>query len=71
MSETKFERFVLLIVGLHPSVHDGVVNRTAKIYTVGGKIDSQFPIKVKNCNTYYVYHLPPTSSCPVAYCFGK
>lgn len=29
-----------------------------------------FRIMIKNCESYYVYHLVPTRGCYVSYCFG-
>ncbi|XP_053376820.1 serine-rich adhesin for platelets-like [Mercenaria mercenaria] len=40
-------------------------------YDVLGKWDCcvlRQPVKIANCNDFYIYHLRPTDRCPVAYC---
>ena len=58
--------------GIHPSVSDGIVTRQAcSNIGLGSCCDSSLQIGVKNCVSFFVYYLYPTSACPMAYCAGK
>lgn len=58
--------------GLHPSLGEGIVNRTACGLGIAENETcfSQYNIMVKNCSTFYVYFLPKTHRCNEGYCFG-
>lgn len=57
--------------GDFPSVTDGIVDRTACVVRKGDCCRDTFPMQVKNCSSYYVYHLRSLRECPSAYCFGS
>lgn len=56
-----------------PKVEKTEVTRLACInhFGLNNGCFQSFPIEVMNCGSYYVYHLKPTSGCPMAYCAGK
>ncbi|XP_025080334.1 oncoprotein-induced transcript 3 protein-like [Pomacea canaliculata] len=64
------------INGTHPDVTEGIVQRTScanygsdrPLY--GPCCDIEIDIEIKNCGSFYVYHLSPTDSCPISYCGG-
>ena len=33
--------------------------------------EKEYPVAIKHCGSYKVYHLRPSTKCPEAYCFGK
>lgn len=48
-----------------------IVNRTAcKAHYSGDCCAETIDIKIKDCDSYYVYYLKPTTGCYSAYCFG-
>ncbi|PVD18852.1 hypothetical protein C0Q70_21409 [Pomacea canaliculata] len=59
------------INGTHPDVTEGIVQRTScanygsdrPLY--GPCCDIEIDIEIKNCGSFYVYHLSPTDSCPI------
>ena len=61
--------------GSHPSVEEGVVNRTA--CAVAPFLDIPcYPkytmiIKVRNCSGFYIYQLKKPKDCFLAYCAGR
>ncbi|XP_013419861.1 oncoprotein-induced transcript 3 protein [Lingula anatina] len=55
--------------GKHPAIGDGVVSRQACAYYSGGCCHWSSTVKVKMCPTgFYVYYLPNTPVCSLAYC---
>ncbi|XP_062613463.1 uncharacterized protein LOC134275223 [Saccostrea cucullata] len=58
--------------GTHPSIGDGIVNRTACVTGRNSLCDKVYKIQIKACTTGdFVYNLQKTSACPEAYCFGQ
>ena len=53
--------------GEHPTVADGQVTRKVCFRTVSGCCHRSTDIKVRNCGSYYVYHLSGTPGCRL-YC---
>ncbi|XP_068722945.1 uncharacterized protein [Montipora capricornis] len=56
------------LIGGHPSVAQGIVNRTVCFHWVGGCCQWQQNILVRNCSGFYVYRLSPTRFCNLRYC---
>ncbi|XP_062569509.1 uncharacterized protein LOC134231560 [Saccostrea cucullata] len=56
--------------GTHPTISDGIVNRTACLSGSESFCEKNITIQIKNCGGFYVYKLKNTSSCSSAYCFG-
>ena len=56
------------LIGGHPSVAQGIVNRTVCFHWVGGCCQWQQRILVRNCSGFYVYRLSPTRFCNLRYC---
>ena len=54
--------------GIHPTVAEGVVTRTACFSTSAGCCIYLTTIEVKNCGDFYVYKLPPAPTCNLRYC---
>lgn len=59
--------------GSHPTVAEGVVQRTACInfYDMLNGCLASLSIMVRNCQGFFVYYLGPTHSCSLAYCAGE
>lgn len=55
--------------GTLPSSDVGVVNRTACIRFTE-PCYRKLNIKIKNCGTFYIYHLTPSGLDDSGYCFG-
>ena len=53
--------------GTHPSVAEGAVNRTV-CFRYHSCCTYSVIIRVRNCGSYYVYHLINTPSCTLRYC---
>eukprot|EP00795_Rhopilema_esculentum_P001206 gene1206-15572_t len=53
--------------GAHPSTSEGIVERTV-CFAWSGCCGLSNVIRVKNCGSYYVYELKPTTSCSYRYC---
>ena len=53
--------------GIHPSVAEGAVNRTV-CFGYHNCCTYSVIIRVRNCGSYYVYHLINTPSCTLRYC---
>ncbi|RMX55983.1 hypothetical protein pdam_00016403, partial [Pocillopora damicornis] len=53
--------------GTHPSVAEGAVNRTV-CFRHHSCCTYSVIIRVRNCGSYYVYHLINTPSCTLRYC---
>ena len=53
--------------GSHPTVAEGTVSRTVCINKYS-RCGISFPIKVKNCSSYYIYKLIPLTDCDARYC---
>ena len=49
--------------GTHPTIADGVVNRTVCFSAIGNCCLWHNMIKVKNCSSFYVYELQKPSGC--------
>ncbi|KAK7485455.1 hypothetical protein BaRGS_00023265 [Batillaria attramentaria] len=64
------------IQGAHPSVQQGIVRRTACVHVPNtrqaGQVCCEFStqIDIKNCGSFWVYHLQPLPTCPMGYCAG-
>ncbi|KAL3871226.1 hypothetical protein ACJMK2_039234 [Sinanodonta woodiana] len=56
--------------GSHPTEDDGTVHREGCIPTATSSCFKVVNITIKLCPGFFVYYLTPTSSCPIAYCFG-
>ena len=56
--------------GVHPTVEDGIVARTVYFRRRECKKISKH-IKVKNCSSFFVYLLRPTSGCNYRYCYSS
>ncbi|MCA9689177.1 MAG: DUF4215 domain-containing protein [Myxococcales bacterium] len=59
------------MMGTHPSVEDGVVDRTVCFRFLWSMCDWQASIKVRACDAmvpYYVYKLPDPPECELRYC---
>ena len=55
--------------GGHPTVAQGTVDRTVYFSYVGDNAyGSTLTVKVKNCNTHYVYYLKNVTGCSFGYC---
>ncbi len=58
--------------GSHPSLEEGIVNRTAcGLYSKLYPCANRYQIKVRNCSGFYIYQLTPPEECFSAYCAGK
>ncbi|XP_078062216.1 uncharacterized protein LOC144488067, partial [Mustelus asterias] len=57
--------------GSHPTLEQGEVNRTVCFTEKNNECKWEREIKIKNCNSYFVYELKPTPGCEAAYCTGK
>ncbi|RDD36850.1 Oncoprotein-induced transcript 3 protein [Trichoplax sp. H2] len=57
--------------GNHPSVEEGIVNRTACFYFGRNCCQSSKRIQVRNCGRFFVYKLKPFSACNKRYCGAK
>ena len=56
--------------GDHPTVDEGEVKRTVCFSRNSAQCcKEQKFITVKNCSSFYVYHLVPTKKCSYRYCF--
>ncbi|KAL5015331.1 hypothetical protein ScPMuIL_009601 [Solemya velum] len=62
--------FPIWMNGTMPLQTEGIVVGTACINIGRSCCGQSLPIKVKNCGSFHVYHLPRTHSCPTKYCFG-
>lgn len=57
------------ISGSNPSVADGKVTRTACMHSSSGCCTYYYSsVEIRNCSGFYVYNLPPTSTCHSRYC---
>ena len=57
------------ISGSNPSVADGKVTRTACMHSSSGCCTHYYSsVEIRNCSGFYVYNLPPTSTCNSRYC---
>ena len=59
--------FPVWLSGIHPTVAEGTVSRTVCINKYS-RCGISFPIKVKNCSSYYIYKLIPLTDCDARYC---
>ncbi|CAH3157517.1 unnamed protein product, partial [Pocillopora meandrina] len=53
--------------GTHPSVAEGAVNKTV-CFRYHSCCKHSVTIRVRNCGSYYVYHLINTPACTLGYC---
>ena len=57
------------LIGIHPTVAEGVAGRQVCFHECPDDCrECSKYIKVKNCTSYYVYHLGVTPGCPKRYC---
>ncbi|KAK6194430.1 hypothetical protein SNE40_000064 [Patella caerulea] len=56
--------------GSHPSIQDGVVNRTVCVGSFKSCCHHAYPVRIKNCTDYMVYYLERAHGCMERYCFG-
>ena len=54
--------------GKNPMQKGETVNRTACFYWDDNTCKVQTEIKVRNCDSYYLYYLPETPICQLRYC---
>ena len=55
--------------GAHPTVDEGIVTRNICIHKSDRCSKTIFNIKVKNCGSFYVYHLLGRHACFWRYCY--
>ncbi|KAL3871227.1 hypothetical protein ACJMK2_039235 [Sinanodonta woodiana] len=63
-------QFPIWMNGTLPSEEDGIVDSVACVVSAQSACSINYPIKVKNCGTFWVYFLTKTASRQEAYCFG-
>jgi hypothetical protein len=54
--------------GTHPTVAEGVVNRTVCFNWAGNVCSWSTTVQVANCDSYYLYNLPNAPECYLRYC---
>ena len=55
--------------GAHPTVDEGIVERNICIHQSDCCSEKIYGIKVKNCGSFYVYHLVGGPACSWRYCY--
>ena len=55
--------------GAHPTVNEGIVTRDICLHKSDCCSETIFYMKVKNCGSFYVYHLAGGPTCSWRYCY--